>query len=844
MVALLLLVASLIGAQKSQSASAAENAALADPAVYAQQFLTMYNKIHDPANGYFSPQGIPYHSVETLIVEAPDYGHQTTSEAYSYWLWLEAVYGQQTGNWTPFVNAWTNMETYIIPSASQQPTNAGYNASSPAQYAPESPNIEDYPTQLSSSVSVGSDPLASELQSAYGNANIYGMSWLLDVDNWYGYGACGDGTTKPSYINSYQRGPAESVWETVVHPSCETFKWGRNDGTGFLSLFQLQASGNAFAKQWRYTDAPDADSRAIQAAYWAYTWATAQGKGSQVSSQISKAAKMGDYLRYAMYDKYFKAQGCTSPSCAAGSGKNSSSYLLDWYYAWGGADPSAGSWAWRIGASHAHQGYQNPFAAWALSTVTALKPLSTTGASDWATSLTRQMQFYRWLQSSEGAIAGGATNSWNGRYEAPPTGTPTFNGMAYDWQPVYHDPPSNQWFGFQAWSVERVAEYYYVTGNANAKALLDKWVAWATANTTLTSDGSYQIPSTLSWTGQPDNWNASNPGSNASLHVSIVDYTQDVGVTGAYAKLLLYYAAKSNNTTVKTLAFELLDRMMAKYSDSKGVSLPETRTDYSRFDDVVFVPSGWTGTNAQGATINSSMTFMSQRPKYTQDPDWPKVQAYLNGGSAPSFNYHRFWAQADVATALGVANILFGTPTTPTPGTTPTATPTPGLTPTATPTRTPTPGLTPTATPTRTPTPGLTPTATPTRTPTPGVTPTATPTRTPTPGTGASCRVGYTITNQWPGGFGVTIAITNTGSTAINNWSLQFSFANGQTIQQLWSGSYTQSGANVTVTNLSYNGLIAPGATLSSPPGFNGAWSGTNSKPTAFTLNGVSCTVV
>jgi hypothetical protein len=33
---------------------------------------------------------VPYHSVETLIVEAPDHGHETTSEAFSYWLWLEA----------------------------------------------------------------------------------------------------------------------------------------------------------------------------------------------------------------------------------------------------------------------------------------------------------------------------------------------------------------------------------------------------------------------------------------------------------------------------------------------------------------------------------------------------------------------------------------------------------------------------------------------------------------------------------------------------------------------------------------------------------------------------------
>lgn len=84
--------------------------------------------------------------------------------------------------------------------------------------------------------------------------------------------------------------------------------------------------------------------------------------------------------------------------------------------------------------------------------------------------------------------------------------------MAYDWQPVYHDPPSNNWFGFQVWGMERVAAYYYVTGNATAKAVLSKWVAWASGKTTVGADGSYRFPSTLNWTGKPDTWNPTSPG--------------------------------------------------------------------------------------------------------------------------------------------------------------------------------------------------------------------------------------------------------------------------------------------------------------------------------------------
>jgi hypothetical protein len=140
------------------------------------------------------------------------------------------------------------------------------------------------------------------------------------------------------------------------------------------------------------------------------------------------------------------------------------------------------------------------------------------------------------------------------------------------------------------------------------------------------------------------------------------------------------------------------------------------------------------------------------------------------------------------------------------------------------------------STPTPIPTTGTTPT------PTPGTTPTPTPTPTPGGGNGA-CSVHYSVTNQWPGGFGATITITNTSSAAINGWNLQFSFPNGQTISQLWNGSYTQSGSAVTITNASYNGSIPAGGTLSAAPGFNGSWVGSNSSPTAFTLNGATCAV-
>lgn len=628
---------------------------------YTDLFLAQYGKIKN--SGYFSPEGVPYHSIETLIVEAPDYGHETTSEAFSFWIWLEAQYGRVTQNWAPFNNAWLVMEKYIIPSHADQPT-AGV-AGTP-QYAAEYNRPDQYPSALVPSVPVGTDPLRNELQSAYGTGDIYGTHWLLDVDNKYGFGRCGDGTTRPAYINTFQRGPQESVWETVPQPSCDTFAFGGPNG--YLDL-SIKDSGTP-AKQWKYTNAPDADARTVQAAYWANKWAKEQNKQADVAATITKAAKLGDYLRYAMFDKYFKKIGnCVGPStCAAGTGKDSAHYLMSWYYAWGGATDPAAGWSWRIGSSHAHFGYQNPFTAWALTNTpelsTAMK--GPTANADWTNSMRRQLEFYTWLQSSEGAIAGGATNSWDGAYGTPPAGTPTFYGMPYTEHPVYVDPGSNSWFGMQVWSMQRIAELYHETGNAQAKALLDKWVPWALANTTIGTGGNYQVPSTLEWRGAPATWNATSPAANTNLHVTVANFTKDVGVTAAYARTLMWYAAKSGNAAAKTASKGLIDGLNAE-ADPKGVSITEAREDYKRFDDKfdaatgqgTYIPPGWSGKMPNGDAIKPGVSFLDIRSFYKNDPDWPKVQAYLDGGAAPEFNYHRFWAQSDVAMAYADYGRLF-----------------------------------------------------------------------------------------------------------------------------------------------------------------------------------------
>ena len=102
------------------------------------------------------------------------------------------------------------------------------------------------------------------------------------------------------------------------------------------------------------------------------------------------------------------------------------------------------------------------------------------------------------------------------------------------------------------------------------------------------------------------------------------------------------------------------------------------------------------------------------------------------------------------------------------------------------------------------------------------------------------CQVTYSVTNQWPGGFGGNITIQNTGSSAWTSWNLTFAFpASGQTVTQGWNGTFTQSGQNVTVANVSWNGSVAANASVN--PGFNGAWTSSNPVPTSFSVNGNVC---
>ncbi|MGH6657155.1 MAG: cellulose binding domain-containing protein [Actinocrinis sp.] len=101
------------------------------------------------------------------------------------------------------------------------------------------------------------------------------------------------------------------------------------------------------------------------------------------------------------------------------------------------------------------------------------------------------------------------------------------------------------------------------------------------------------------------------------------------------------------------------------------------------------------------------------------------------------------------------------------------------------------------------------------------------------------CTVQYATTAQWGGGFTANVVITNNGTSAINGWTLAYTFPGDQKITNAWNAQTSQSGEAVSAVNMSYNAAIAPGGNTSF--GFQGTWTNSDSPPTGFSLNGASC---
>jgi hypothetical protein len=81
----------------------------------------------------------------------------------------------------------------------------------------------------------------------------------------------------------------------------------------------------------------------------------------------------------------------------------------------------------------------------------------------------------------------------------------------------------------------------------------------------------------------------------------------------------------------------------------------------------------------------------------------------------------------------------------------------------------------------------------------------------PPPPSGSGCTATYTTINAWSGGFQGQITVKASG--AINGWRASWPLGSGQSISQVWGGRGSAGGGTETVTNETWNGKLAAGAT-------------------------------
>ncbi|MER6672364.1 glycoside hydrolase family 18 chitinase [Streptomyces sp. NPDC000983] len=94
----------------------------------------------------------------------------------------------------------------------------------------------------------------------------------------------------------------------------------------------------------------------------------------------------------------------------------------------------------------------------------------------------------------------------------------------------------------------------------------------------------------------------------------------------------------------------------------------------------------------------------------------------------------------------------------------------------------------------------------------------------------------YTKASDWGTGFEGKWTVKNTGTTSLSSWTVEWDFPSGTAVTSAWDADVTSSGTHWTAKNKSWNGTLAPGASVSF--GFNGTGSGS---PANCKLNGGSC---
>jgi len=121
---------------------------------------------------------------------------------------------------------------------------------------------------------------------------------------------------------------------------------------------------------------------------------------------LNKITKMGDYMLY------FINSDNSLQAFNLDSNDENKNYLLSRYFSWKGN--IQGKWLTKeVTSNIIGIGSQNPLMAYILSNVKEFNSENPDFVSKWKKSYKRQLEFIRWLQSSEGAIVGVAKYASN-----------------------------------------------------------------------------------------------------------------------------------------------------------------------------------------------------------------------------------------------------------------------------------------------------------------------------------------------------------------------------------------------------------------------------------------------
>jgi serine/threonine protein kinase len=75
-----------------------------------------------------------------------------------------------------------------------------------------------------------------------------------------------------------------------------------------------------------------------------------------------------------------------------------------------------------------------------------------------------------------------------------------------------------------------------------------------------------------------------------------------------------------------------------------------------------------------------------------------------------------------------------------------------------------------------------------------------------------TCVASYAVVNSWPDGYQVSVTIRNSGDGTLTGWTVHWTAPQGHNVRDLWNGTLTRNGTDVTVTNAAWNPTVQPGA--------------------------------